>query len=122
MAKKKADVDRLVERLIDSTSRVPDTNELASEIVESFGGASSLAKEIYKTYEAAKGAPMIRGRILNDVMLLIRHASEKSAANRGTDLKSLDKDDLTALVLKVLERKGANQEEVKPEGETPPQG
>lgn len=114
MAKKKADIDRLVDRLIDSTSRVPDTNELASSIVESFGGAAALAAEIQKTYQAASNSPMIRGRILNDIMLLIRHASEKSAANRGQDLKSLPREDLEALVQKVLERKGASQE-TKPE-------
>ncbi len=111
MAKKKQDVEKLVEQLIDSTSRVPDTVELASSIVESFGGSVNLAREIFSTYQAAKGSPMIRGRILNDVMLILRHASEKASASQGYALKNLPKEDLIALVRKIMEKKGASSEE-----------
>lgn len=115
MAKSKKEVEQLVERLIESTSRVPDTVEFASSIVESFGGPTALAREIHATYQAAKNSPMIRGRILNDVMLLIRHASEKSTASQGAALKNLPKEDLIALVRKIMETKSASEE--APEGQ-----
>lgn len=101
--REKMSAKELVEQLTDSNRRLPEVGELASSIIEMFGGARALAQEYKDTYDRADNSPMIRSKMLEGITLMIRYAHEKG---RELDLRDLSNEDLEAAVAEIVKTHG----------------
>jgi len=107
----------LIEKIISSNKkRIPHIQEMIEALIDEWGGPRDLAAAFHDTYHHAKAGSVIRARLLENLIALMKMNSQMYEAD--TDLEGVSEKDLHAFI-RSLGREAINGEEAvtNPDGE-----